>query len=474
MPDIGHIVVLMLENRSFDCMLGRLYPGDPGYGGLTLNESNKCGMTYGVWTDSDVSPAIACTPDPDPGELFADMGVQLYGSATPDWEQAPTMDGFALNYGAQPAKAGWRDPGAVMHYFTPDQVPALSTLAKAFGVCDQWHASAPCQTWPNRFFAHTGTSLGYVDNGDFPIPFTAPSLFRKLEDQGIPWRVYFHDMPQSILLRDVWTCAALRYRPFGQFLADAQAGKLPAYSFIEPQYFTDLFSSRIPNDEHPPHDVRHGNSLIAQVYNALRSSPCWKQSLLIITYDEHGGCFDHVPPPISVPPDAQINNSQGFGFIRYGVRVPAVIVSPYIPPGTRIRAPQAAGAAETPFDHTSIIKTVRETFGVQGPLTDRDAAAPSLLPALTLAVPNNDGPRTIPADLVQPSPDQLSSRGAAAPNGMQASLAAAASHLPATAPVTDDDIPPPIPQNPVSYPTVARAQAAATACTLRFLGLLGA
>lgn len=150
-------------------MLGRLYPGDPGFRGLTLNESNKCGMTYGVWTDADVTPAIACTPDPDPGELFKDITVQLYNSATPDWRQQPTMDGFAINYGTQqPAKTGWHDPGAVMHYFTPPQVPALSTLAQAFGVCDQWHASAPCQTWPNRFFAHTGTSLGYVDNGVMP------------------------------------------------------------------------------------------------------------------------------------------------------------------------------------------------------------------------------------------------------------------------------------------------------------------
>jgi len=285
--DIRHIVVLMLENRSFDCMLGRLYPGDPAYGGLTLNESNVYGMTYGVWNNPELTAAIACTPDPDPGESFADMNVQLFGAAGRVQDAPVTMSGFALNYAQLPANEGWRDPGAVMHYFTPDQVPVLSQLAKAFGVCDQWFASAPCQTWPNRFFAHTGTSLGYVDNDALPIPFHGASIFSRLEGQGVPWRVYFHDMPQSILLEDVWSSAPRRFRPFSQFIADAHTGTLPGYSFIEPRYFADLFTGSIPNDQHPPHNVLYGEQLIAQVYNAVRSSPCWNNTLLIITYDEH-------------------------------------------------------------------------------------------------------------------------------------------------------------------------------------------
>ena len=472
MPDIRHIVVLMLENRSFDCLLGRLYPGDPGFKGLTLNEGNTfgaTGMTYGVWTDSEMSAAIACTPDPDPGEQFVDMNVQICGYEDRTG-RAAAMNGFALNYGNQPAKEGWRDPGAVMHYFTPEQVPALSTLAKAFGVCDEWHASAPCQTWPNRFFAHTGTSLGYVDNSDFPIPFDAPSIFRSLEDRGVPWRVYFHDMPQSILLRDVWTCAMLRFRPFSQFLADAHTGALPGYSFIEPRYFTDLFKSLIPNDEHPPHDVRCGDLLVAQVYNALRSSPCWKSTLLVITYDEHGGCFDHVIPPPAVSPDGKVANDHDFRFDEYGVRVPAVIVSPYVPPGSRIRAPSSP--AGTPFDHTSIIKTVRQVFGLGAALTARDASAPSLIPALSLALPNNDGPASIAAIPQPPDMGRVSSGGVASPNGMQASLAAAATHLLSSPPTSATQVPTPAPQNSVTYGSVAAAQAAVTARTKQFLGLL--
>lgn len=469
-PDIEHVVVLMLENRSFDCILGRLYPQDPDFRGLTLNESNQYGMSYGVWNDPKMTPATACIPDPDPGEAFRDMNVQLFSNPVRVPNVVPDMSGFALSYGTLPAKAGYRDPGAVMHYFTPDQVPVISTLAKAFGVCDYWHASAPCQTWPNRFFAHTGTALGFVDNNTFKVPFEAPSLFRRLEDCGKTWRVYFHDMPQSILLRDILTCALAHYRFFGQFLADAHTGALPAYSFIEPQYFTDLLSNRIPNDEHPPHNVLYGEQLIAQVYNALRSSPCWKSTLLIITYDEHGGCYDHVAPPPAVPPDGEINNTDGFNFGAYGVRVPAVIVSPWIAPGSKIRPPQRDRGP--PFDHASIIKTVRELFSLGPRLTARDDAAPDLLPALTLAAPNNDGPQSLAAALDAPDPDLLVARGAAPPNGMQQALAAAAAILP------DKPLPPgaatPSAQSllaPTRYQTVALARSAASTRMKSFLGL---
>ena len=472
--DIQHIVVLMLENRSFDCMLGRLYPGDPSFLGLTLNESNFYGMNYGVWNDPQLTTAIACTPDPDPGELFADINVQLFGSGGRVADAATTMGGFALNYAQQPASAGYRDPGAVMHYFTPDQAPVLSQLAKAFGVCDQWFASAPCQTWPNRFFAHTGTSLGYVDNNKFPIPFHGASLFRQLENKGVSWRVYFHDMPQSILLADVWTCALLRYRRFSQFLADAHVGALPSYSFIEPGYFADGFSGSIPNDQHPPHNVLYGEQLIAQVYNAVRSSPCWKKTLLIITYDEHGGCFDHLPPPAAVAPDGIVNNDAQFTFDSYGVRVPAIIVSPYVPPGSKIHQLANDAGQQTPLDHTSIIRTVRQAFGVTQSLTRRDAAAPSVLAALSLAGPNNDGPPSVPVALGTPTLPQVTDRAQAAPNGMQASLAAAATHLPTTAPASDAEVPASQPQAQVEYPTVATAQAAAVARTNQFFGLTAA
>jgi phospholipase C len=457
----------MLENRSFDCMLGRLYPKDPDYRGLTLNEKNVyAGATYGVWNNTGMTPSTACIPDPDPGESFKDMNVQLFG-VDPRPGTAATMGGFSQNFALQPQKKNTvYDPGAVMHYFTPEQVPVISTLAKEFGVCDQWHASAPCQTWPNRFFAHTGTSLGHIDNNTFKIPFVAPSLFRRMEDQNKTWRVYFHDMPQSLLLRDIWLYALFHYRFFNQFLADAHTGSLPSYSFIEPRYFTDLFKSLIPNDEHPPHNVLYGEQLVAAVYNAVRSSPCWKKTLLIITYDEHGGCFDHVIPPDAVPPDGIANNFEKFNFSTYGVRVPAVIVSPYVPPGSKIRS-----ATNRPFDHTSIIKTVRELFTLGGPLTARDDSAPSLLPSLSLDAPNNDGPPGIDTAMLKPAPALLQSRGNAAPNGMQAGLAAAAANLPSRPPATESDIPEPATPDQRQADTVAKAQARVTVRTNLFLNV---
>jgi phospholipase C len=468
---IDHVVVLMLENRSFDNMLGRLYPNHPSYGGLTLNERNVyANTTYQVWHGTGMGADTACIPKPDPGEDFTDMDEQLFGE--PPRPPAPNMSGFAANYAKQkPSSDGPFLPTSVMHYFSPEQVPVISQLARSFGVCDQWHAPAPCQTWPNRFFAHTGTCLGYVNNHDFKIPFKAPSIFRQLQNNGKTWRVYFHDMPQAALLRDIWLYALFHFKFFEYFLADAHTGSLPSYSFIEPRYFSDLFLNRIPNDEHPPHDVVYGEQLIAQVYNAIRSSPCWERTLLIITYDEHGGCFDHISPPAAVSPDGIVNNPNGFKFDRYGVRVPAVIISPYVPAGSIIKPPpNPVDGITYPFDHTSIIATVRQLF-LKGAsqLTKRDGVAPHLLGALSLAVPSNEGPASVDAGFGEPKPADVQDRADAAPNGMQRTLSAAATTLPTSPPVTEGDIPEPaaVPDNP--YGTVATAQANATDRTKLFL-----
>jgi phospholipase C len=463
---IEHVVVLMLENRSFDCMLGKLYPRDPSFDGLPDDASNRwLNQPVNSWRIAgDTLDAVsACIPTPDPGELFTDMTMQLFG--TPPASTA-SMGGFVQNYmSQQPVPADCHSP---MHYFTPEQVPVISTLARAFGVSDQWHASAPCQTWPNRFFAHSATCLGYVDNSKFPFPYAAPSIFKRLGDCGKGWRVYFHDVPQSIMLHDIWLESPLHFRFFSTFLSDAINGTLPNYSFIEPRYFTDLFLNNIPNDEHPPHNVQYGEQLIADVYNAVRSSPCWKKTLLILTYDEHGGCFDHVAPPAAVPPDDK--NPNGFTFDRYGVRVPAVIISPYMPAGSRVRAmPTGAPspAALYPFDHTSIIKTLRTLFDLGAPLTARDAAAPDLLGTLSLNDPVNDGPTSISPATACASIAQLQERGAAAPNHMQGALSQMAAQLPPSPSAA-------APAQPLTAPvpaTVARAQANATIQVKSFLGL---
>jgi phospholipase C len=419
--DIAHVVVLMLENRSFDCMLGRLYPAGPGFDGLTGRETNQCnGADVSVWTSPAMDAQGACNPTPDPEELFADMTEQLFGVGhqPPD---AATMGGFAANYMKTPTN----DPRAVMHGFTPEQVPVLSALARSFGVSDRWHASAPNQTWPNRFFVHTGTAAGHVNNSPPRFPYEMPTIFNRLTEKQRSWRIYRHDIPQSATLTRIWSELPDHLYMFeDDFMADAMSGRLPNYSFIEPRYFSDPLQRRMPNDQHPPHNVLFGERLIARVYDALRNGPGWEQTLLIITYDEHGGIYDHVPPPPATSPDDL--RPDGFAFDRYGVRVPAVIVSPFVPPGSVIRPPDGS----PPFDHTSILATLRKLFDLGAPLTRRDAAAPDLLAALSLPGPTNTGPPSLQV----PAPDSTNDSVAAAheepPNHLQQALAEMASHLP--------------------------------------------
>ena len=428
--DIRHVVVLMLENRSFDCMLGMLYPKSAEFDGLSGAETNvwhKPGAApqpIRVWNDPTVTAKALCIPDPDPGELFTDIHMQIYGltetgAANPG---PPAMGGFVDNYMRQPAANPLPDPYSVMHYFTPDQVPVISRLARAFGVSDRWHASAPCQTWPNRFFAHAATAGGYVNNSPTHFPYLMETVFNRLDGAGQSWRIYFHDVPQSATLSKIWTEAPAHFRSFdSDFAHDAAAGTLPAYSFVEPRYFADLLTRTMPSDEHPPHNVAYGEALVAAVYNAVRAGPGWNQTLLVITYDEHGGCYDHVVPPPATPPGGATPN--GFDFGVFGVRVPAVVVSPYVRAGSVLRPP-----GPTPFDHTSIIATLRKLHGFQ-PLTARDAAAPDLLSVLD-AEPANAGPASIAAPAVPPAIEQVARVAAEPPNDLQRSLGAMALVLP--------------------------------------------
>jgi phospholipase C len=490
--DIRHLVVLMLENRSFDCMLGMLYPKSAGFDGLSGEESNlwhKPGgvpQRIGVWNDPTVTATALCIPDPDPGERFTDIHMQICGltdtgplnpgvpnpgvpspgppSPGPPDPGAPGMGGFVDNYMRQPAGNPMPDPYSVMHYFTPDQVPVISGLARAFGVSDRWHASAPCQTWPNRFFAHTGTAGGHVNNSPTHFPYLMETVFNRLDEVGQSWRIYFHDTPQAASLSRIWVEAPTHFRAFDSaFARDAASGTLPAYSFVEPRYFPDLLTRTMPSDEHPPHNLAYGEALVAAVYNAVRAGPGWNQTLLIITYDEHGGCYDHVVPPPATPPGGP--TPDGFDFGSFGVRVPAVIVSPYVRAGSVLRP-----VGPTPFDHTSIIATLRRLHGFQ-PLTARDNAAPDLLSVLD-AEPTNAGPAAVTAPAVPAALEQVARLAARSPNDLQRSLSAMALVLPTKGAELGAHIarltavPDPVP----AHPTVADAAADATAHVTAFLG----
>src|ERR1700682_5906044 len=185
--DIAHVVVLMLENRSFDSMLGRLYPDRPDFDGLTNGEANQWnGKDVAAWSSPAMDSQVACIPAPDPAELFVDMTEQIFGVGNRP-PAPPTMGGFAANYMQTPTN----DPSAVMHGFAADQVPVLSALAKGFGVSDRWHASAPNQTWPNRFFVHSGTAAGHVNNSPPRFPYEMPTIFNRLTEKQRSWRIYY-------------------------------------------------------------------------------------------------------------------------------------------------------------------------------------------------------------------------------------------------------------------------------------------
>ncbi len=427
LQNIEHIVVLMLENRSFDSMLGKLDADDEDFDGLKGTEQNldDNGLPVPVWNSAGTDEATMSIPDPDPGERWTDINMQLFGAQSPpNPTPQPSMGGFVRNYldQRQINPSGNYDPRSVMHYFTPNQLPVISALARSFAVCDRWFASAPCQTWPNRWFVHAATADGHENNDPPHVP-DVPTIWNRLEAAGLPWKIYFHDMAQAHTLLQLATHLD-HFQFYGQFQVDCESGALPAYSFIEPQYYSDF--GHPENDQHPPAVVTLGEQLIADVYNCVRASKLWPKTLLIIVYDEHGGIYDHVAPPAAVPPAPQKPN-QTFAFDRYGVRVPAVIVSPYIERGTVF-----GKTAGQPYDHTSIIATVRHRFNLGTALTARDVNAPDLDGILTRPKPDNAGPSSINGLPYAPSVQLAAHRQLQPLNSMQKALLTLAANFPET------------------------------------------
>ncbi|HUA79848.1 MAG TPA: alkaline phosphatase family protein [Dyella sp.] len=395
---INHIVVLMLENRSFDHMLGFLYtdagnvsPAGQPFEGLTGKESNL-GTNNTPVTVFKIQSGTSSTyfmPGADPGEGYTATNSQLFGSNTAPTPPVAKNQGFVGNFAYT---LSWESkdksysilPGTVandiMGMHTPETLPVLSALARGFAVCDHWYGSAPTETLPNRAFVHAATSQGHMD--DKTKTFTAPSIYGALSKQNVGWKIYGYDADPLTrqTFTDITNLADTYFGQFKDFQADAASGSLPSYAFLEPSWGSK------GNSQHPNYDVSLGEQFIHDVYYALRNGPQWNQTLLIVTYDEHGGCYDHVPPPTNaVPPDSSAGE-YGFDFTRFGPRVPTLLISPLIPAGSVVRA-----SGDTPFDHTSILKTVELRWGVPA-LTARDAAAPDVSAALSLATPRTDDP----------------------------------------------------------------------------------
>jgi len=375
LDEIRHIVVLMLENQSFDRLLGYLELDDPTekLEGLTGAETNPLSppadMTpVAVGKISD--PAVYET-DPSPGHDFEDVNQQLFGDRSPRDVTRPRNDGFIASYAAQ---IGVGPRGReIMGCIDPALLPVTSALARNFVVCDHWFASVPGPTWPNRFFVHAATAGGHLVTpetaGQFVAqfwgsPYRMRTIFENLMDRGHTWKVYFDDYAQAFALRTLHPYVD-RFQKFEQFAADVAAGTLPTYSFIEPRSFSAPGSPA--NDQHPPHHLLQGEKLVASIYDTLRADEAlWRRCLFVLLYDEHGGFYDHVPPPRAVTPDGEVAHPSGFAFDRLGVRVPAILVSPWV----------AAGRADhTVYDHASLPATLKKMLGLPSFLTARDIVA---------------------------------------------------------------------------------------------------
>jgi phospholipase C len=378
--DIKHVFVLMLENRSFDHLFAF-----SGRNGVSPPDAS-----WGMTADApDRAPL-------DPPHEFEDVAAQIGGN--------PGMSGFARQSYWNVCRQG----------FAAGALPVLRTLANQYFLFDNWYSSMPGPTWPNRFFVHAGSSGGLdnspsaaatiesetVDSLSFSFP--SGTLYTRLQQANRSWRVYHDDLfPQVLAIKDMIDPFRLNTGQFSWlrvgekefFVDDLAKGFDVDYTFIEPNYGLASGGFENGNCQHPTGSMAAGEAFIRYVYQAIRNSPVWPQSLLIITYDEHGAFFDHKEPPAAIAPDDGTQNHdraespQNFAFDRLGVRVPCVAISPWVAQG-------GLGSQSFPgkvFDHTSIIKTVMNLFGVEASLGKREQSANSFESICSLSAMRSDG-----------------------------------------------------------------------------------
>ncbi|KAK8596223.1 hypothetical protein V6N13_000869 [Hibiscus sabdariffa] len=385
-----------MENRSFDHILGWLKSTRPDMDGLSGKESNPLNAT------DPNSPFISVTDDAvfvdsDPGHSFQAIREQIFGSNDSSADPAP-MNGFAQ----QAESMGEGMAKTVMSGFKPSRLPVYTKLANGFGVFDRWFASVPASTQPNRFYVHSATSFGAMSNvrKDLIHGFPQKTIFDSLDENGLSFGIYYQNIPATLFFESLRKLKFLtKFHSYAlKFQLHARLGKLPNYVVVEQRYFdVNLFPA---NDDHPSHDVALGQKFVKEVYEILRSSPQWEEMALLITYDEHGGFYDHVPTPVSgVPnPDGIVGpDPYYFKFNRLGVRVPTLLISPWIDKATVIHEPTGP-TQYSQFEHSSIPATVKKLFNLNSNfLTKRDAWAGTFEKYFNLrSTPRTDCPETLP------------------------------------------------------------------------------
>jgi len=362
---IDHIVVLMQENRSFDNYFGRL----PAFGQRA----------------ADGLPARASNPDAD-GTPASSFHEDRYCTVDTDHSWTASHLEFAGGKNSGFVTQNNPDGARAMGYYDERDLPYYYALARTFAIGDRYFCSLLGPTFPNRSFLLAGTSFGHVrnDSGQFGHP----SIFESLDAHGISWRVYFNDVPYSALLFGI--TGRPKVTLFADFISDAAAGTLPQVSFVDASM--GLITAEL--DEHPPANIQQGEQFAAQVTEAVLNSPNWPRAALFITYDEHGGFYDHVPPPQACPPDDipptldPTDPSSDFPaqFDRYGFRVPLMVISPYSKPGF---------VSHTTYDHTSILRFIETRFDLPA-LTNRDANATPVLDVFDFSHPRRLTPPPLP------------------------------------------------------------------------------
>ena len=355
---IQHVVVLMQENRSFDSYLGQLHAsGQP---------------------EAEAEPSDGSNPDPtNPSEPPIAPFHQTRYCEVADLDHSWTgthaeINGGTMNgFTAANVDAGDPKGARAMGYYTGADLPYYYALFSTFAMGDRYFSSVPGPTFPNRFYLLAGSSFGHIRNDLPPLDgFTQRSIFNLLDEAKVSWKVYFSEIPFAAEFSYVREHALGHLALMSEYYTDAASGNLPQVSFVDPIL---LGPPALENDEHPPSNVQVGEAFTAGVVDSLMRSPDWASSALFLTYDEHGGFYDHVPPPPAPVPDAIPPMLQpgdtAAAFDHYGVRVPAVVVSPYAKPHF---------VSHVVHDHTSILRFIETRFGLPA-LTNRDAQADPML-----------------------------------------------------------------------------------------------
>jgi len=373
LDNLKHVVVLMMENRSFDHMLGSLKEVDARIDGITGQLGNP--DTTGASVKPQALAEFQGQLDPDPDHHFPAVDLQIFGGDTSP-QRVANMQGFVKSYFNQRKDVGHSQK--IMYYFDRQKLPVLTTLALEFAVFNRWFASIPGPTICNRAFAHYGTSFGRVDMNLLYVNEPFKSIYDRLihANPKHTSKLYYYDTTSSTMeITNLLQNQPELFGNYKQFLDDCKKGKLPDYSFVEPNYNDHDSDSgeEIASDQHPDHNIQAGELFIASVYNAIKqNASLWKSTALLVVYDEHGGIYDHVAPPACTPDSFSASaNDTGtgmpFAFDRLGVRVPAILISPWIQKGTVV---------DRTFDHASIPATITKLFlGDYSPRSPRETSA---------------------------------------------------------------------------------------------------